>query len=122
MNNDIKERTFAFGLRIINLSYHLPESRAGKILCNQILRSGTSIGANVEEATAAYSREDFTFKMNIALKEARETNYWLRLIRGSDLLKPNRLWEILAESEEIKKVLGSIVSKVRRNSKFKNQK
>src|SRR5258706_16122112 len=119
MAKDIKERTFAFGLRIINLSYHLPENRAGKILGNQMLRSGTSIGANVEEAVAAYSREDFTFKMNIALKEARETHYWLRMIEGASLVKPNRLSELLTEVGEIKNVLGSIVSKTRRNSKLK---
>ncbi len=122
MDKDIRERTFAFGLRIINLSYHLPENRAGKVLCNQILRSGTSIGANVEEATAAYSREDFAFKMSIALKEARETHYWLRLVRDAGVLKPNRLDSILGETEEIKNILGSIVSKVRGNSKGKSQK
>ncbi|MBI1805239.1 MAG: four helix bundle protein [Ignavibacteriae bacterium] len=122
MDKDIKERTFAFGLRIITLSYHLPENRAGKVLCNQILRSGTSIGANVEEAVAAYSREDFTFKMNIALKEARETHYWLRMIEAASLVKPSRLSELVAEAEEIKKVLGSIVSKMRKNSKGKSQK
>ena len=115
MGKDIKERTFDFGLRMINLSQHLPESKVGRVLGGQVPRSGTSIGANVEEAVAAYSKDDFVFKMNIALKEARETHYWLRLIRGSDLLKPNLLGGILGESEEIKKVLGSIVSKVRRN-------
>ena len=117
MPEDIKERTFNFGLRVITLSNHLPETRAGKALGNQVLRSGTSIGANVEESVAAYSKEDFTFKMSIALKEARETHYWVRLLRSSKMVKPNRLDEILAESEEIKKILGAIVSKLRGKSK-----
>lgn len=89
---------------------------------DKLLRSGTSIGANVEEAVAAYSREDFAFKMNIALKEARETHYWLRLIKESKMVKPERLDEILGETEEVKKVLGAIVSKVRSNLKVKSQK
>ena len=122
MDRDIKERTFDIGLRIIQLAAQLPETRTGKVLGYQVLRCGTSIGANVEEAVAAYSREDFAFKMSIALKEARETHYWLRLVRDAGVLKPNRLDSILGETEEIKKILGSIVSKMRGNSKIKSQK
>jgi len=102
MNQDIKERTFNFGLRIVNIAQHLPDTKAGHILGNQVLRSGTSIGANVEEAVASYSKSEFIFKTNIALKEARETHYWLRLIEGSNLVKSNRLQDILNETEEIK--------------------
>ena len=117
MYRDIKERTFNFGLRIINLSTHLPDKKAGYVLGTQILRSGTSIGANVEEAVAAFSKDDYTYKMSIALKEARETHYWLRLIEGSKLIDRKRLDDILEESEEIKKILGAIVSKLRGRSK-----
>ena len=116
MYQDIKERTFNLGLRIINLSQHLPTSKAGNVLGKQILRSGTSVGANIEEAAASYSRGEFIFKTNIALKEARETHYWLRLIQGSNLLKPNLLEDLLGETEEIKKILGAIVSKSRKKS------
>jgi four helix bundle protein len=83
MYQDIRERTFQFGVQILKLASDFPESREGKVLCCQMLRSGTSIGANVEEAVAAYSRAEFAFKMNIALKEARETCYWLRLALAS---------------------------------------
>src|ERR1041385_5656985 len=116
MYQDIKERTFRFGVRIMNLSTHLPENRSGKIVGNQVLRSGTSIGANVEEAQASYSRGDFIFRMNIALKEARETHYWLRMIKAASLVKPNKLEGLLSEADEIMRVLGSVVSKMRRNS------
>jgi four helix bundle protein len=101
MYQDIKERTFRFGVRIMNLSTHLPENRSGKIVGNQVLRSGTSIGANVEEAQASYSRGDFIFRMNIALKEARETHYWLRMIKAASLVKPNKLEGVLSEADEI---------------------
>lgn len=117
MYQDIKERTFNFGVRVVKLSVHLPNSKASNVLGNQVLRSGTSVGANVEEATAAFSTEDYIFKMNTALKEARETHYWLRMIRATELVKPARLEDIINEAEEIKKVLGSIVSKVKKKKK-----
>ena len=115
MSWDIKERTFQFGIRIVHLSSELMKTGIGRILSRQILRSGTSIGANVEEAVAAYSRADFIYKMNIALKEARETHYWLRLIGESDHLKQEGLNDMLREVDEIKKVLGSIVVKLKKH-------
>ncbi len=120
MYQDIKERTFNFSLQIINLSVSLPNTKAGVVLGKQMLRSGTSIGANIEEAVAAYSKDDFIFKTNIALREAWETHYWLRLIEQSSLMKSVRLTDMLNEIDEIKKILGSIVSKLRNKSKFKN--
>lgn len=112
MDRDIKGRTFNFGLRIIDMSQHLPNTRAGNVIGKQVLRSGTSIGANVEEATAACSTNDFAYKMNIALKEARETHYWLRLLACSRVMDEERLGEVIQEADEIKRVLGSIVSKM----------
>lgn len=117
MPQDIKERTFDFALRIINLSNHLPKTKAGNVLGNQVLRAGTSIGANVEEAEAAYTKESFTYKMNIALSEARETHYWLRLLKKSKIVKPTRLDDIINEADQLKKILGAIVSKARGKSK-----
>jgi|WetSurMetagenome_2_1015567.scaffolds.fasta_scaffold250705_2 four helix bundle protein len=119
MYQDIRERTFNFGLRILNLASHLPEKKAGYIIGKQILRSGTSVGANVEEAVAAFSRDDYTYKMSIALREARETHYWLRLIDGSKMIEKKKLIEIITEAEEIKKILGAIVTKLRGKSKIK---
>lgn len=79
------------------------------VLSKQLLRSGTSIGANVEEATAAQSRKDFISKMSISSKEARETNYWLRLLRDSKLCENIDFTDIINDSEEIIKILTSIV-------------
>ena len=117
MHQDIQERTFDFGLRVIVLADQLPESKTGRVLAKQVLRSGTSIGANVEEASSAYTKDVFAYKMNIALSEARETHYWLRLIKSSGLLNADRLTPIIDEAEELKKILGAIVSRARGKSK-----
>ena len=88
---DIVARTFQFALSIIELANQLDDGRdSSRVLTRQILRSGTFIGANIEEAQAAESKADFTHKYNIALKEARETKYWLRLISASKFAKKNR--------------------------------
>ncbi len=109
--NDITERTFNFALRIIKLSQFLNKKYEleKNILAKQILRSGTSVGANVEEAQAGQSRADFISKMSIALKEARETNYWLRLMEASEIVKSEKIVEIKKESEEIKKIIAAII-------------
>lgn len=117
MKQGIQDRSFDFAVRIVNLSNHLPDTKAGRVLGNQVLRSGTSIGANVEEAEAAYSRETFCYKMNIALSEARETHYWLRVLKHSKVIKPERLNAIIDETEELKKILGAIVSTTRGKSR-----
>lgn len=108
---DITERTFKFALRIITLFKFLNEDYSADkyILAKQLLRSGTSIGANVEEAQAGQSRADFISKMAIALKEARETNYRLRLLKSGEYVSNERLSELLAESEELKKILAAII-------------
>ena len=79
------------------------------VLSKQLLRSGTGIGANVEEGTGAQTKKDFIAKMAIASKEARETNYWLRLLRDSQLCSTQPVMELIAESEELIKILTSIV-------------
>lgn len=85
-NNPIKERSFKFALSIIKL-YKKLQGQNEFIISKQLLRSGTSIGANIEEATAVQSKKDFLHKMSIASKEARETSYWLRLLKDGDLIK-----------------------------------
>lgn len=117
MYQDIKERTYNFALRIIRITKALSVRRENHALMNQVLRSGTSIGANVEEAVASYSRDEYVYKMTIALKEARETHYWLRLIGGAKIVSEERLRGMIDEAGEIKKVLGAIVSKLRKTSK-----
>jgi len=106
--NIIKDKTYQFALEIIFL-YKKMQDQNEFILSKQIVRSGTSIGANVEEATAAQSRKDFISKMSISSKEARETNYWLRLLRDSKLCERIDYTHLIKESEEIIKILTSIV-------------
>jgi len=106
----IDERTYNFALRIIKLVNSLPQNKVGDVLGRQVLRAGTSVGANVEEAYAASSKRDFTNKMSIALKEARETYYWLRLIRDSELVPAKRIDPLIQEALEIKLILGKVVS------------
>ena len=106
--NIIKEKTYQFALRIIGFYAELVKDKEF-VLSKQLLRAGTSIGANVEEATAAQSRKDFISKMAIASKEARETHYWLRLLRDSKIYDGMELFRLIEESEEIIKILTSIV-------------
>ena len=110
--NIIKDKTYQIALDIVCLYKKLQENKE-YIISKQIVRSGTSIGANTEEASAAQSRKDFISKMSIASKEARETNYWLRLLRDSELCENINLHEMLAESEEIVKILTAIVKTAR---------
>ncbi|HEY3320559.1 MAG TPA: four helix bundle protein [Planctomycetota bacterium] len=114
---DIHDRTFKFALRIVNLCQHL-DARPGvaRLLGRQLLRSGTSIGANVEESVAGQSRADFVSKMMISLKESRETLYWLRLVAAARIVEPALLGDIQKEGEEISRVLGSIVVSTKRRS------
>jgi len=117
---DIEKRTFDFGLRIIKLCQFVEgRSWVNSTLGKQLLRCGTSIGSNVEEAQAAESRADFISKNNISLKEARETYYRLRLLAAAEVVAQSRLRPILDEALELKRILGAIVVSARRNSKSK---
>src|SRR5512135_1105145 len=96
----IQEKAYAFALTIIEL-YRLLMKKNEYVMSKQLLKSGTSIGANVEEALAGQSRPDFLSKMSIASKEAREANYWLRLLRDSGVIEQKYLEKPLTDSEEI---------------------
>ncbi|MEM0981757.1 MAG: four helix bundle protein [Cyanobacteria bacterium P01_H01_bin.58] len=110
----IADRTFNFAIRIVRLCKYLNEQPGvPRILANQLLRSGTSIGANTTEAKSGQSRKDFLHKLEIALKEARETEYWLKLLVASDTLPPDRVTSLLEEIDEIIKILVSITKKVK---------
>jgi len=118
---DIEKRTFDFGLRIIKLCQFLEgRSWVNSTLGKQLLRCGTSIGSNVEEAQAGESRADFISKNNISLKEARETHYRLRLLAAAEVVTQSRLQPILDEALELKRILGAIVVSAKRNSKSKS--
>jgi four helix bundle protein len=107
---DIVERTFEFAVRIVKLADTLARrSRIGEKLASQIIKSGTSIGANVEEAQAAESRADFIHKYRIALKEARETKYWLRLIVPANLVAEKSVTGLRIEADEISRVIAQII-------------
>ena len=104
----VKQKSYEFALQIIRLCTQMRKKKHFEI-ASQLLRSGTSIGANVEEALAGKSRKDFFAKMSIASKEARETNYWLRLIKDSNILDGRINKNLIESSEELIKILTSIV-------------
>lgn len=114
---EIHDRTYQFALRIIKLCrYREEESSFGRSLGWQLLKSGTSIGANLEEVGAGQSRVDFISKCSISLKEALETRYWLRLLHDSQLIAQNRLMPLIQESTEIITVLTTIVKNAQKNA------
>jgi four helix bundle protein len=103
----VTDRTAAFALRIVGCYRDIQSDSVGRILGRQLLRSGTSIGANVEEAQGAQSKRDFITKYSIAHKEARETRYWLRLLRDSHILSNEHVAVLLGELNQILKILTS---------------
>lgn len=106
----IVERSFAFAVRVVRLCCFLEtQDRVSRTLANQLLRAGTSIGANIEEAQAGQSKADFTAKMSIARKEARETLYWLKLLKASEIIEAEKLTDITKEADELVRILTSIV-------------
>ena len=116
--NIIKDKTYQFAIEIVHLYKEMMKQNEF-VISKQIVRSGTSIGANVEEAIAAQSRKDFISKMSISSKEARETNYWLRLLRDTKVVKNLDIKDLLKESEEIIRIITSIVKTSQNNSKLK---
>ena len=115
MKTTIEKKSFLFAVRIVKLCRYLQEEKKEYILSKQLLRSGTSIGANVAESQQAQSRADFISKMNISLKEAAETNYWLRLLRASEYLTEIEFSSVIVDCRELVKMLTSII-KSSRNS------
>ncbi len=112
----IQDRAFNFACRIVKLHEHLTRSsQTSRRLANQLLDSGTSIGANLEEADAGHSRNDFIAKCSIALKEARETHFWLRLLAATNQLPTDDLAPLIKEADEIIAILTTIVKKSRAN-------
>ena len=107
-NSIIKDKSYSFSLRIISLARWLRKQKDYD-LASQVLRAGTSIGANVEEALAGISRADFVAKMAVASKEARETHYWLRLLRDSRIVATARITSLLDEGLEWFRILTAIV-------------
>ena len=107
--NVIAEKSFNFAVRIVKLYKYLCNNKKEYVLSKQLLRSGTSIGANVSEALQGQSKRDFLMKMNISLKEASETKYWLRLLKATDYLSEKEQRSIYGDCVELEKLLTSIV-------------
>jgi four helix bundle protein len=107
--NVVVDKSYQFGLRIVKLYIFLRNAKVERELLIQLLKSGTSIGANVEEAEGGQSNVDFIHKMGIAYKEARESHYWLRLLRDSDLMELNLANSFMNDADELKRILASIL-------------
>jgi four helix bundle protein len=113
---DIKERTFEFGVRVVKLVGALPRTVAGIEVGRQLVRAGTSVGSNTEEADGAVSRKDFVNHIRIARKEARESRYWLRMIAAAGLLVDPEIDALVAEAGELVRILSGIVTSTTRGS------
>ena len=116
MNNAILDKSFGFSVRIVRLKEYLNAKKHERIMANQVLRSGTSIGANVTEADQAQSKSDFISKMSIANKEAHETRYWLRLLHTTGYLTDAEYASISGDCQELIRILQSIIKTAKNNN------
>jgi len=114
-DNIIKLKSFAFAVKIVSIYRHLNENKREYVLCKQLLRSGTSIGANVREADNAESKADFIHKMSVAQKETDETLYWLELLKETDYLSEKDYSPLASDATEILKLLRSIILTTKKN-------
>ena len=108
-NNPIADKSFDFSVRIIKLYKYLCDEKKEYVLSKQILRSGTSVGANIEEAIGGYTKKDFRHKLSISYKEIRETKYWLRLLKETDYIQPDLFESLFKDAEELAKMLFTII-------------
>ena len=117
MKKDICERTFRFAVRVVKLCKVLDKTvGVSRTLANQLLRAGTSVGANVEEAQGGQSKADFASKMMIALKEARETHYWLSILTATEIMPEDQLTPLKAEATEHIPILTVIIKTAKENA------
>lgn len=112
--NIIQVKSFGFAVRIVKLYKYLVEEKKEFTLSKQLLRSGTSVGSNIEEAIGGYTKKDFRAKMSISYKEIRETKYWLRLLHETDYISTEQFESIHSDAEELAKLLFKIIQ----NTKF----
>jgi len=107
--NIIQTKSYEFAIKVVNLYCFLSEDKREYVLSKQLLRSGTSIGANVEEGIGGQSAKDFFAKLNIAYKEARESHYWLRLLKDTGYLEVEKATEYINDCDELLRIIGSII-------------
>jgi len=110
--NTVADKSFDFAIRIVKLYQHLKQTRSEYVMSKQLLRCGTSIGANIAEAQYGQSKADFHAKMQIALKEASETSYWLRLLHRTDYLSETEFKSLMADINELLRLLTAICKTV----------
>ena len=108
MNNIIVDKSFSFAVRIVNVYKHLTQLQKEYVMSKQLLRCGTSIGANIAEAQRGQSKADFRAKMSIALKDANETDYWIRLLYKTEYLNDTQYESLIADIQEILSILIAI--------------
>ena len=113
--NILKDKSYTFALEVIQTYKHLASQQKEFFLSKQILRSGTSIGANIEEAEGAQSKRDFLHKISISFKEAKETKYWLRLLKDSDLMDNLKADKLLNDVDELIKIMTAIIKTTKTN-------
>ena len=114
-NKDLSERLFVFAVNVIKLLQKIGNTEELRVIKHQLSKSATSVGANYEESQGSGSRADFSNKIRISLKEIRESNYWLRLLKAISTKEIENLKDLINESEELKKILGSIAFKTSKN-------
>ena len=114
MDGNIQDKSFQFAIRIVKLCKILRSDRAEFVLSKQLLRSGTSIGANIAEAQQAQSRADFLSKLNVSLKETTETIYWLRLLEATDYLQESEYKSVVSDCIEIEKILTASIKSLKK--------
>ncbi|MBN8601025.1 MAG: four helix bundle protein [Planctomycetes bacterium] len=111
--NVVRDKSYAFAVRVVKAYRYLAEERREYVLSKQLLRAGTSIGANVEEAIGGQSSKDFFEKLSVAYKEARETHYWIRLLTDTEYLTASQANSLLADADELLKIIGRILKTLR---------
>ena len=114
--NIVADKTFAFAIKVVKAYRYLTKEKLEYVLSKQLLRSGTSIGANVEEAIGGQSEADFSAKLGIAYKEARESAYWIRLLRETNYLSDKAATSLLDDVEEIQRIIGTIRVTIKRKA------
>ncbi len=107
--NIVQQKSYAFALRIVKAYKYLAEEKKEFVLSKQLLRCGTSVGANIEEAIGGQTQKDFFAKLNISYKETRETLYWLRLLKDSNFLNKKESDSLIVDCDELLKIIGSII-------------
>ncbi len=117
-DNVVQIKSFNFSVRIVRLYQHLSSTKKGFVLSKQLLRSGTSIGANIEEAIGGQSKKDFFAKLTIVYKEARESRYWIRLLMATDYLTTDEGESLLQDIDELLKIIGSIQKTMRNSNSY----